>query len=277
VANKFSLILPIAGKGTRFLNQGITAPKPLVTLRGRPMWEWALGSLPMEVVDEVVIVQHMDYPIFKPEDAKRIEFGFNAAGIKFQLVVEATPRAGAAKSVWNGLATISSADKPVIVANCDQVYQAAPKSTSTLGYNPFSPEDVLDGRLDGLIPCFEAAESKWSYAEAGRDMMVTNVVEKPGTPPSRFATVGVYYFSTAKLLSDAIDAMVTANATVNGEFYLAPCYNFLSRKAVGIQYVSKMWGLGTPEDLDIFVRDHRYLGFEIDWRQRNTFGTVAGG
>jgi NDP-sugar pyrophosphorylase family protein len=269
MAQKFSLVMPMAGKGTRFLAAGVNTPKPLIKIGGRQLWQWALASLPLDLIDEIVVVQHADYPIFKAAEDQDLQFYFKAIGLKFRLVVESTPRAGAAKSIWNALASIE-VDKPLVVANCDQVYQAKDSQ--------FHPQDVLDGKIDGLIPAFTSIESKWSYItkvdEQGR---IAGVVEKPSTPPTPYATVGVYYFRTTALALDAINKMFEANFTVNNEFYFAPCYNYLDKSGlgVGMEFVDKMYGLGTPEDLDVFVATHRYLGFEADWRVRNTYGTAG--
>ena len=49
--------------------------------------------------------------------------------------------------------------------------------------------------------------------------------------------------------------MIDHNKRVNGEFYVCPVFNEAIRdgKKVKIFDVEKMWGLGTPEDLDRFL------------------------
>ena len=50
--------------------------------------------------------------------------------------------------------------------------------------------------------------------------------------------------------------MIRKNIRVNNEFYVCPTYNELlaKNKKVKIHNVDKMWGLGTPEDLNNFIR-----------------------
>ena len=52
--------------------------------------------------------------------------------------------------------------------------------------------------------------------------------------------------------------MVSKNLRVNGEFYVAPIYNelCLDNKMVKIWEIekSKMHGIGTPQDLEIFCK-----------------------
>jgi len=44
---------------------------------------------------------------------------------------------------------------------------------------------------------------------------------------------------------------------VNGEFYVAPVFNeaILDRKKIRTYKVDEMWGIGTPEDLNVFLQN----------------------
>ena len=52
--------------------------------------------------------------------------------------------------------------------------------------------------------------------------------------------------------------MIAKNIRVNNEFYVCPVYNeaIKDKKRVKIKSVDSMWGLGTPEDLDYFLKYH---------------------
>lgn len=54
------------------------------------------------------------------------------------------------------------------------------------------------------------------------------------------------------------EQMISHNTRVNNEFYVCPVFNeaILDRKNVGIKECEKMWGLGTPEDLQIFLSNN---------------------
>ena len=92
---------------------------------------------------------------------------------------------------------------------------------------------------------------------------VCGVVEK--VPVSDVATVGIYNFAHGSQFLDAARAMIAAGKRVNGEFYVAPCYDELlaAGGSVGVYGVGTdvegMYGLGTPADLAHFcslpVRD----------------------
>ena len=51
--------------------------------------------------------------------------------------------------------------------------------------------------------------------------------------------------------------MIDKNIRVNNEFYVCPVYNqaIENGKKIIIKDIHKMWGIGTPEDLDTFLRE----------------------
>ena len=48
--------------------------------------------------------------------------------------------------------------------------------------------------------------------------------------------------------------MINKNIRVNNEFYVCPVFNeaIKNKKKIVIEEVDKMWGLGTPQDLNEF-------------------------
>ena len=53
--------------------------------------------------------------------------------------------------------------------------------------------------------------------------------------------------------------MIDADIRVNNEFYVCPVYNeaLKDNKNVIIHEIEKMWGIGTPEDLESFLEDYK--------------------
>jgi len=52
--------------------------------------------------------------------------------------------------------------------------------------------------------------------------------------------------------------MIDKNIRTNNEFYVCPVFNeaILDKKKVKVFQIKKMWGLGTPEDLEYYLRHH---------------------
>ena len=68
--------------------------------------------------------------------------------------------------------------------------------------------------------------------------------------------MGIYYWNKGSDYVKYSKQMICKNIKVNNEFYVAPVYNeaILDGKIIKTFKVDKMWGLGTPEDLNIFLQ-----------------------
>ena len=77
-------------------------------------------------------------------------------------------------------------------------------------------------------------------------------------PISNHATVGVYYWKSGKNYVDCAESMINKDIRVNNEFYVCPVYNESVGKnqKIMINDIEKMWGIGTPEDLDNFLNEY---------------------
>jgi len=119
--------------------------------------------------------------------------------------------------------------------------------------NEFMYSMVADD-VDGGIVSFEATHPKWSFAKLDDDGFVSEVAEKK--PISNIATVGVYYWSKGSDYVKYAEQMIDKDIRTNNEFYVCPVYNEAigDGKKVKVFPIDKMWGLGTPEDLDVYLK-----------------------
>jgi len=111
-------------------------------------------------------------------------------------------------------------------------------------------------KLDGAILTFPATHPKWSFVKTGDDDCVSEVAEKK--PISNEATVGIYYYREGKTFVNAAKEMVRKDIRTNKEFYVCPVYNEMILEGMRIKPykidAAQMHGLGTPEDLNIFLK-----------------------
>jgi len=111
--------------------------------------------------------------------------------------------------------------------------------------------------IDGGIISFEATHPKWSYARVGDDGFVKEVAEKKVI--SNEATVGIYYWKKGSDYVKYAEDMIAKDIRVNNEFYVCPVFNqaIEDNKKIKVKRVDRMWGIGTPEDLDNFLKNYK--------------------
>jgi len=237
-----NIVLPIAGRGSRFVEAGFDLPKPLIPVHSKPMIEVVVNNIKPKVEHQfifVVLQEHLDHFGMK-ETLERI-----APGCKIVPVNEVTD--GAACTVLLAKKYIDN-DNHLMIANSDQFVD--------IDINDYLSE--FDKKnADGLIMTMWADDPKWSYVGFDENKWVNNVVEKKVI--SNDATVGIYNFRRGSDFVKAAELMIQKDLRVNNEFYVAPAYNELIKDKfkiatynVGEEYAG-MYGLGIPSDLEFFL------------------------
>jgi len=228
------VILPMAGNGQRFFDDGYDLPKPLIDIKGKPMFARVIENLWLGDNVKPWCIVRQDH-VNEYEIDKRILEHYPDAHI---IIIPGTTE-GAACTVR--LATNVLGGEPMIVANCDQLMRWDPKE-----FYEKIESNLYPG---GLIPVFTPNhnEPKHSYCEVDKYDNLLQLREKEII--SNIATVGVYYFGDECNWIKAHEKQMAANDRTNNEFYLAPTYNYLEEN-VGIHRIDEMIGMGTPEELN---------------------------
>lgn len=232
----------MAGLGSRFANVGYDKPKPFIDVDGKPMIVRVLDNLNYPDANYILIgrKEHLER---EKHLVKEIEREYNATFIGIDKLTE-----GTVCTVLYARKYINN-DLPLLIANSDQIVDIS---------IPDFVNDCFDRNLDGSILTFKDLElnPKWSFAKLNDDKLVIEVKEKEAI--SEFATVGIYLFNNgSEFVNSAID-MITQNDRVNNEFYTCPVYNYLIKDGskIGIYDIefSGMHGIGTPEDLEAYIK-----------------------
>ena len=119
---------------------------------------------------------------------------------------------------------------------------------------------LLNPSYDGAISVFhqtDLSDIKWSYSALHDSApYVRAVAEKEVI--SCWATTGVYGWKRGSDYVKYAQSMIDKNIRVNGEFYTCPVYNEAVGDGKKIRNVlcRRLWGLGVPEDLQVFLRAH---------------------
>jgi HAD superfamily hydrolase (TIGR01509 family) len=235
---KLNVLIPMAGAGSRFAAAGYTFPKPLIDVNGKPMIQL--------VVENLGLVANYHFVVQKEHREKYnldAMLGLIAPGCQVIEVDGITE--GAACTALMAREFIDN-DNPLFFANSDQYVE----------WNVMEFMYAMNEKdADGGIVTFEATHPKWSFAKTDDSGKVIEVAEK--NPISNQATVGYYYWKKGSDFCKYADQMIDRNVRVNNEFYVCPVFNqaIEDGKIIRTHTASAMWGLGTPEDLEYFIKE----------------------
>jgi HAD superfamily hydrolase (TIGR01509 family) len=234
---KMNVLIPMAGAGSRFTQARYTFPKPLIEVNGKPMIQVVIENLNIDA-NFIYLVRKEDFEKYNLQSLLNIL----TPGCKIIQVDKITE--GAACTTLLAEHLIDN-DNPLLIANSDQFVEWK----SGEFYHSLNTNNI-----DGSILTFENSHPKWSYVKTDDYGNVTELKEKEVI--SNQATVGIYYWAKGSEYVRCAKQMIEKNIRVNGEFYVAPVYNeaILEGKIIETFEVSKMSGLGTPEDLQTFLK-----------------------
>jgi len=238
-----NIVVPMAGRGSRFASAGYADPKPLIRFGGKTMIEWVIDNVRPISPHKFIFLclsEHLD-------NDPRVEKLLRQSCSDCEIVPVSELTEGAACTVLLAKRFIED-DNPLMIVNSDQ-------------YVEFNINDYLSVlsnlSADGLIMTFSSNDPKWSYCRLDSSGTVREVVEKRVV--SNDATVGIYNFSRGRDFVRCAETMIRQGLRVNGEFYVAPVYNQLIEEGLKIVVQSVgsegagMHGLGTPNDLNQFL------------------------
>lgn len=236
-----NILIPMGGKGTRFKNAGYKTTKPLIDVNGLPMIQRVIENLNIEGT-YIFLVSEEDNKDYDLTNLLSLFCGKN----KCEVILErANNRQGAAAACLLAEKLIDNDDE-LIIANSDQLVDW--KSNHFL-------DTMCSHNADGGILTFTAHESKWSFAKLkpGTEIII-EVAEK--NPISDKATAGIYWFKHGRDFVWGVKQMMSKNIRTNGEFYVCPIFNELigNGKQIYDYPINEMIGLGTPQDLELYLK-----------------------
>jgi len=239
---KMNVLIPMAGSGSRFKKHGYSLPKPLIDVSGKPMIQRVVENLNIDarfifVVQREHVEQH------------KIDIFLKSLVKDCKIIEVSSVTDGAARTTLLAEEFINN-NEPLLMANSDQ-YVEWDSSKFMYAMN--------DNGVDAGILTFNAKDPKWSYAKVDENGYVSEVAEKE--PISDLATVGIYYWAKGSDYVKYAHQMINENCRVNNEFYVCPVFNFAIKDNKRVRTFtipsSKMWGLGTPEDLLYFIVNNK--------------------
>jgi len=239
VGGNINVVIPMSGLGSRFAAAGYTLPKPLIDVAGKSMIERVVRNIGI-LGQYIFIVQKQHYDQYNlgnilqliMPDCKIIQVDGITDGACCTTLL-------AKKYIDN--------NSHLIIANSDQ----------WVDYDPCDfMWSMISNNIDGGILTFTDNHPKWSYVKTNNHNIVNEVMEKKVI--SNQATCGIYYWTKGSMYVKYAEQMIENNIRYNNEFYVAPVYQEAIKDGKKIKAFScqKMVGLGTPEDLDLAIKNH---------------------
>lgn len=242
---ELELIMPMAGRGSRFDRAGFELPKPLLPLFGKPFFAWAIEAVvsacPDAAISCVVLQEHVE------------RFGIDKAILARypQARIVAIPEVtkGALDTAAIGMAAVQPG-VPVLVNDCDQY----------LGFSrlPAALADVQAGKTDAFLCHFAAQSPNYSYGRYDANGLLLETAEKRVI--SERAIAGAYGFASAELFLAAADAYRLT--CPYDELYISGVYDQLVREGKRVRGYDLDFHVpfGTPDELAAAERRPELFG-----------------
>ncbi len=198
------VIIPLAGKGTRLRPHTHITPKPMLKIAGKPVIDYVMEDLQRlgDVEQVIYITGHLKE---KVEAYAREKYPFDAVFVE-QKVQDGTAGAVALARPY--------VDQPVFIIFVDTIFDA-------------DLSVVKNTDADGII-WVKTVEDYQRFGVVVTDAQgnMTKIVEKPSTPVSKRANIGLYYIKNWRLLYEGIDATLKRPKN-KGEYYLTDAFQYM--------------------------------------------------
>lgn len=247
-----NILIPCAGSGKRFQEEGFEEIKPFILTKGKLMIEWVVSNF---ITSNINPKFHF---IFQNQHIKELDVNhilkgmlkqYGISNLDYTLIGVDGLTDGSASTILQARNSIDL-DESLVIANSDQ-YISRFDVDRWLGW---ARKD------DASILTFKSTDSKWSFVKPKDEIYACEVVEKE--PVSDIANIGMFYYQAAKDCMWAIKEMKEKKIRIGNEYYLAPSINELIGDGAKVSYkmiepFQKMWGLGTPFDHKYFEENFK--------------------
>lgn len=238
--NKVNVLIPMSGNGKRFRDAGYILPKPLIDIYGKPMIQWVVDNLNIDA--NFIFIVQKDH-----NEQYNITSILKMMVPDCRVIIEKGAINGAACSALLAKEFIDN-NKHLLIANSDQFI-------SNFDIAKFIYSAVSKNVDASILTFIRHNDPKWSYLREENGFIV-EVAEKK--PISDLATIGLYFWNKGSDFVKYAEQMIKANDKTNNEFYVVPSFNWMlkdNKKIISHMIdVEDFWGLGTPEDLEKFIK-----------------------
>lgn len=207
------IIIPMAGMGKRMRPHTLTTPKPLIRFAGSSIVEHLIRQISgavSEPIDEIAfIVGH-----FGQEVEDSLAQAAKNIGAKASIYYQ-EEALGTAHAI---LCAAPSLQGPVVVAFADTLFYCSAK---------------LNAEKDSVIWTKHIDDpSAFGVVLTDADHRITGFVEKPKTPVSNLAIIGIYFFKDGGNLKNELQFLIDHNVRKGNEYQLTDALQNMMEKGV---------------------------------------------
>lgn len=243
-------IITLSGHSQRFLDEGFTI-KPLIKIENKHIIEY--------VVDSVREKNETDFSnyifIVKDEDIKNYSIDDKLYNLFSNCIVKIIPshKEGPVFSILSVIDDVCDESDEVLISYCDLYINW--NIEEFIEFVRFGNHDGSMVSHTGFHP-HRINNKYFAYMKVDGENLLKIQEKKPFTddPDSEYASGGIYYFKSCKLLKHYFSNLLNSGERINNEFYVTMTYNKMVEDKLKVtHYDSKNYVcLGTPMDVNIF-------------------------
>ena len=245
-------VIPLAGRGSRFVKEGYKTPKPLLEISGKPMIIQAARSLPnTKTKIFVTLKEHLrNFPL---KNILKDEF------TDCQIVSINEVTEGQAITCSLGLKELDN-EASLIIAATD----------NGMIYDQVKYQKLInDKNVDAVVFTFKHHISSktnpqmYGWVKNDKNNAVSISVKAPISkdPYNDHAIVGTFYFKKVKFFRQALESLIIKGDRINGEYYVDSLMGELIELGLNVKVfeVEDYICWGTPNDYETFIYWQSFL------------------
>lgn len=252
--DNLTLILPMAGAGSRFFNDGYKIPKPLLEVENLPMIIKAVNDLP-KTVNKIFICQNEHLKNYDIEKTLHKHYdNVNVVGID-----HVTDGQACTCEIAINKFNIDD-DIPILISACDNgIYYDIDKFNHLMN----------DTNIDVIIftfsnnPTSKLYPHMYAWIDVDENDNIKRVsVKKPfNDVENKYAIIGTMLFKKCKYFKDGLKIIYDKNIRTNNEYYVDNMIQPLVEKGLKCKIFDVDYYLcwGTPNDYKTYNYWHEYF------------------
>lgn len=238
-----NILMPIAGIGQRFKDQGYDIPKPLIKVANKTLLEHSISTLKLDG-NYIFVTLNYSNNEYNQDIERIIKSNVN----NYTIIKIDQPTQGSAQTCLYAKDIINN-DNPLIITNGDQYLNW--ESLKFLDYiNNTNPDGCVSLYDHDDIKLYE--NSKYAFVKLNDAGYAIEFAEKFAI--SKNAMNGIHYWKKGSHFIKYVDEMIKDNVRINNELYISPSYNYMIKDGYRINTYkmdkNEYYSLGTPEEIN---------------------------